>query len=438
MQCGGFDNTLALQFQAMACKNPFWHNDLQTSAGYAGTAPASLCENPWGPMTSSITPPDDCNARSYAGLFVNDIPLMDVRAPVEFNRGAFPMAESLPLLDDDQREAVGICYKHEGKQVAIEKGHALVRNEVRQARISAWVAFARRNPHGALYCFRGGLRSQITQQWMHEAGVEFPVVAGGYKALRTFLLTSLERAVEQSSFTLVGGKTGCGKTTLVQDLEQAIDLEAAAYHRGSSFGGHAKSQHTQINFENRLAIDFLKAQHARVHDIVLEDESRTIGRAGLPKYLFEKMRRSRIVVIEEPFDARLQRLLDEYVLGMHTEFCALEEDGDGFEALSAYLLEGLERIRKRLGPARYPGIRNALCEALSWQARTGHAGKHRDWLGAVLENYYDPMYEDQLQKRKDLVCFRGDYPACREYLEHATPAMAGLAKEPAPGILPLQ
>ena len=299
-------------------------------------------------MTASLTP---FNAPSHVDLFVNDIPLMDVRAPVEFNRGAFPMAENFPLLDDDQREAVGICYKHEGQQAAIEKGHALVRNEVREARISAWIEFARRHPHGALYCFRGGLRSQITQQWMHEAGIDFPVVSGGYKALRTFLLTSLERAVKQCSFTLVGGKTGCGKTTLIQDLEQAIDLEAAAYHRGSSFGRHAKSQNTQINFENRLAIDFLKAQHACVHDIVLEDESRTIGRAGLPKYLFEKMRRSRIVVIEEPFDARLQRLLDEYVLGMHTEFCALEEDGDGFEALSAYLLEGLERIRKRLGPA---------------------------------------------------------------------------------------
>ncbi|MCY4420785.1 MAG: tRNA 2-selenouridine(34) synthase MnmH, partial [Gammaproteobacteria bacterium] len=130
-------------------------------------------------MTSSITPTDDCTARSYAGLFVNDIPLMDVRAPVEFSRGAFPMAQNLPLLDDDQREAVGICYKHEGKHEAIEKGHALVCNEVREARILAWIEFAKRNPNGALYCFRGGLRSQITQLWMHEAGIDFPVVSGG-------------------------------------------------------------------------------------------------------------------------------------------------------------------------------------------------------------------------------------------------------------------
>ena len=36
----------------------------------------------------------------YFDLFVNDVPLMDVRAPVEFTKGAFPCAANIPLLDD--------------------------------------------------------------------------------------------------------------------------------------------------------------------------------------------------------------------------------------------------------------------------------------------------------------------------------------------------
>ena len=143
----------------------------------------------------------------------------------EFKRGAFPMAQNLPLLDDHQRETVGICYKHQGKQDAIRKGHELVHNDARDARVSAWIEFANRHPNGALYCFRGGLRSQIAQQWMHEAGTDFPVVEGGYKALRTFLLEALETLTWQCTFTLVGGMTGSGKTALVASLEHAVDLE---------------------------------------------------------------------------------------------------------------------------------------------------------------------------------------------------------------------
>ncbi len=362
------------------------------------------------------------NIHSYTGIFVENIPLIDVRAPVEFERGAFPAAKNLPIMDNQQRETIGICYKQQGRQDAIRKGHELVQKEIREARISAWVEFANRNPNGSLYCFRGGLRSQIAQQWMHEAGTDFPVISGGYKALRAFLLAELD-AIKQYRLTLVGGKTGSGKTILVNSLKQGIDLEAAAYHRGSSFGRHAKNQNSQINFENILAIDFLKLRYKQVQSIVLEDEARTIGKVGIPKLLFEKMRQSAIVVIEEPYEARLERLIKEYVVDMHSEFRNLNAGSDGFDAFSAYLLDSLDRIRKRLGPARYQGIRNTMQQALDLHAKTGDMRKHYDWLASVLNNYYDPMYEDQLRQRNDFICFRGNYNACHEYLMHVSTAM---------------
>jgi len=342
--------------------------------------------------------------------------MIDVRAPIEFERGAFPTAKNLPIMDDQQREIVGTCYKLHGQDKAIEKGHELVQGTLREKRIAAWINFAKQNPNTSLYCFRGGLRSRITQQWMQEAGKELPIVAGGYKALRTFLLNELENAANECSFKLVGGKTGSAKTTLINELDNAIDLEAAAHHRGSSFGAHAKEQNNQINFENILAIDFLKLKHRNISSIILEDEARTIGKAGLPKTLFSKMRESQLVVIEEPYEARLERLIKEYVVDMHSEFNALYSD-NAFKSFSDYLTLGLEKIQKRLGPTRYETSYKAMQQALKQHSKTGDITNHYDWLKIILDNYYDPMYEDQLKKREEFICFRGDYQACKEYLQ---------------------
>ena len=320
------------------------------------------------------------STETYTELFTNNLPLMDVRAPIEYERGAFPHSENLPIMDDLQREEVGTCYKHHGQEKAIEKGHELVQGKVREMRINAWLEFAKQHPNGYLYCFRGGLRSKIAQQWMRDSGVDLPIIQGGYKALRTILLNELENVAKQYSFKLIGGKTGCGKTTLVNNLAHGIDLEAAAYHRGSSFGRHAKEQNNQINFENILAIDFLKLRQKQIKNIFLEDEARTIGKVGLPKALFEKMRKSPIVVIEDPYTERIERLIQEYVVDMTKEFETMEGQAKGFILFSNYLLDSLERINKRLGPARYGGIRKMMQAALSLQAKSGDIAKHYDWL----------------------------------------------------------
>ena len=54
-----------------------------------------------------------------AALFLEQRPLLDVRAPVEFNEGAFPHCTNLPLLSDDERHQVGLRYKQQGQDAAI-------------------------------------------------------------------------------------------------------------------------------------------------------------------------------------------------------------------------------------------------------------------------------------------------------------------------------
>ena len=98
-------------------------------------------------------------------------------------------------MSDDERAQVGICYKQQGQEAAIELGHQLVSGELKAQRLAQWADFAEQHPQGYLYCFRGGLRSQTVQRWLREAGIDYPLVIGGYKAMRRFLLEELERSV---------------------------------------------------------------------------------------------------------------------------------------------------------------------------------------------------------------------------------------------------
>ena len=84
-------------------------------------------------------------------LFLNDIPLLDVRAPAEFADGAFPTAENHPLIDDDERHRIGLTYKKEGPAQAIELGEQLVSGGVKSQRIGQWKGFLRRHPPNATH-----------------------------------------------------------------------------------------------------------------------------------------------------------------------------------------------------------------------------------------------------------------------------------------------
>jgi len=53
----------------------------------------------------------------FKSLFKNDIPLIDVRAPIEFEAGHFPMSTNFPLMNNEERRLIGTCYKESGKRL---------------------------------------------------------------------------------------------------------------------------------------------------------------------------------------------------------------------------------------------------------------------------------------------------------------------------------
>lgn len=350
----------------------------------------------------------------YYAILTADTPLLDVRAPVEFAQGAMPSAINLPLMNDEERAAVGTCYKRQGPEAALTLGHQLVSGITREQRIQSWRNACLRHPDGYLCCARGGQRSHITQQWLHEAGIDYPLIHGGYKALRQAAIIATEQRV-QRPLILIGGCTGSGKTDLVRQHPDGIDLEDLARHRGSSFGRTLQAQRSQASFENALAVELLKRDAAR---LVLEDEGRTIGGNHLPGCLYDRMVASPIAVVDDPFDLRVARLHNDYFVRMQREFIAAHGEEAGWRSYGEYLHHGLFAIRRRLGLQRFAELRAHLDTALAIQLQHGDTRGHNGWLVPLLKEYYDPMYRYQLEKKAAKIVFRGSWQEVNDWLQN--------------------
>ncbi|MEX2468116.1 MAG: tRNA 2-selenouridine(34) synthase MnmH, partial [Pseudohongiellaceae bacterium] len=351
----------------------------------------------------------------FTALLQAGTPLLDVRAPVEFSRGAIPCAVNIPLLDDEQRRRIGIRYREAGQDAAISLGHELISGAEKEQRLAEWQRFHADNPGARLYCFRGGLRSRIVQEWLDERGIAIPRIAGGYKALRGYLLGVLEKAAARDNLIVVAGKTGCAKTHLLRQLPAHVDLEGHANHRGSAFGPRHGGQPAQIDFENALAVDFIRLAQTQPQRIFVEDESRAIGSLSVPVPLFEAMRESPLAVIEETLENRAETILRDYIIANFDDMRAAEPTAAA-ERFAGYLTGSLDKIRRRLGLERHGEIRALMEAALERQLRDGSTSQHRTWIEKLLTDYYDPMYEYQLNKKLSRIVFRGNR---REFLDWA-------------------
>lgn len=329
-------------------------------------------------------------------------PLLDVRAPSEFRTGQLPNSVNLPILNDEERKHVGIVYKQQGQEAAVTVGHRLVSGDTKIQRLEAWRAFCAAHPGTLVMCWRGGQRSGLAQQWLADLGLHVPRVEGGFKALRNACLATLDQP--NKSWWLISGRTGSAKTVLIQNIDQSIDLEGLANHRGSAFGRRLTPQPTPVTFENALAIQYLR------HDfesLVVEDESRTIGRIGLPIAWHQQMQQAPIALVEASFDERVEHIHKEYVQDAQLEYAQI---GLPISDLQRQYEEAAGRIKRRLGGLRFEKLTQKIQEAFQGTV------DHRDWISYLLREYYDPMYDFQLQRKIHRVAFRGDKAAVTEFL----------------------
>ncbi len=336
----------------------------------------------------------------YAELIRTETCYIDVRAEAEFAQGSLPGAINLPILNDSERHRVGVCHKSNGPEAATALGHKIVSGEIKESRIRAWQQLALSHPNCVAMCWRGGQRSQIAQQWLRESGVDLPRVDGGFKALRQFCLQQIEQFAElQTPWILIGGRTGSGKTVVLNQVEGSIDLEGHAHHRGSAFGGYPEGQPTPVNFENELARTSLIHNSSQV---VLEDEGSTIGRLGLPRSWHRRMQQSPLVQLEVEQQYRVEHIFGEYVGAETTN-----------ENLAAQYLDALKRITRRLGGARSSELQAQVADAFD----TGSIDTHYAWIKGLLDSYYDPMYDYQLDKKTERIAFRGNATEVIDYVQ---------------------
>lgn len=335
------------------------------------------------------------------------VQLLDVRAPKEVERGALPNSVFEPILTNEERHLVGICYKEKGQQAAVDLGYELTSDALPE-RIKRWRAVSQDAP-SAVMCWRGGLRSRLAHEFADVAGLER--VSGGYKALRNYLIEQLEPSLFRKTPLIVTGLTGSGKTDFLTDIAtentevQVLDLEGEAHHRGSAFGDRGE-QPSQQSFENAVAAQLLLSP---AKTLLLEDEAHRIGSLFLPKPVWKAVRTGKLVWLESTLKERVERIFKDYVQAETQLF--------GLEPTYQKLTRNLQKVRQRLGGAKVDECLATLEAARgSWL----EVAVHRPWIETLLLDYYDPLYTKAVKTLDREVAFRGDAAACKAWLKENT------------------
>lgn len=111
------------------------------------------------------------------------------------------------------------------------------------------------------------------------------------------------------------GLTGCGKTVLLQHLQdgghQVLDLEGLAKHKGSLLGlWHQSAQPSQKMFDSLVRQQLASFRPDR--PVWVESESSKIGTVQIPVTLFRKMQAADRVEVSLPLAQRVQHLMRDY------------------------------------------------------------------------------------------------------------------------------
>lgn len=99
----------------------------------------------------------------------------------------------------------------------------------------------------------------------------------------------------------------------------------------------------------------------------------------------------------------------------------------GWQEYSEYLHHGLFAIRRRLGLQRFAELTTLLDEALREQQATGSTDAHMGWLVPLLNEYYDPMYRYQLEKKAAKIVFAAHGTTLPSGLTHSDQCLSRLS-----------
>ncbi len=309
--------------------------------------------------------------------------LIDVRTPLEFEEDHLPGAFNVPLLTNEERVEVGTIHKQVGPVQARRRALELTCGRY-SAMVEQILAFAADRPV-LVYCWRGGLRSNSVVMLLKLCGARAQQLIGGYKAYRHQVSAYFDECSFASRLIVIHGMTGIGKTTFITGLNRemwgVVDLEGVACHRGSAFGALGLAQSVSQKYFDTLLWEAFRHLPANL-PIVLEGESRRIGKYYLPGRLYEVMAEACKIWCSASIETRIARLVEEY----------------GHPEYRLDMLDSLDRIKKRLPGPRYDELKQSI---IAWDVEKIARG--------LVIDYYDRMYYKQRLWKADLDLDFEDY-----------------------------
>jgi len=294
---------------------------------------------------------------------------IDVRSPAEYADATIPGSLNLPLFDDAERAEIGTLYKQVSVQAAKDRGLELV-----SAKLPAFVkAFEQIRGPKAVFCWRGGMRSKTTATVLALMGIRVYRLAGGFRTYRKWVVETLEQLTLRPPAFVIAGNTGSGKTAILRQLQAegypVVDLEGMAGHRGSIFGQVGLRANNQKTFDALLVTRLLQLEHAPY--VLLEGESKRIGKVVLPAFLVDKKEAGTQLFIELPLEERVRHIMDDYRPWDHKQELQL----------------AFQRIKGRIHTPIAKDIDISLTDE-----------RFEDAVRLLLKHYYDPRYEHALQQ----------------------------------------
>ena len=305
--------------------------------------------------------------------------VIDVRSPSEYAHDHIPGAINLPVLNDAERAKVGTIYVQESRFLARKVGAAMVARNT-ASHLEGPLAGFDGTFHPAIYCWRGGLRSNSFASMLTQIGWRVAVLDGGYRTYRRLIVQAVQEQPPPAPLLVLDGNTGTAKTDILKILRtkgaQTIDLEALANHRGSVFGKQPGGQPSQKAFEGALAKAYATLDPTR--PVWVEAESSRIGSLYLPPPLWGALSKAPRIIVDAPLEARVQYLSVAYK-------SILDNTSEMVETLRSLVsLQGHERVSAWI----------TLIES----------GQTRPLLEGLLSHHYDPRYAKSRTKRASTFC----------------------------------
>lgn len=311
--------------------------------------------------------------------------VIDVRSESEFEEDHILGSVNIPILNDEERIIVGTTYKEKGVKAAklLARNITMPNMLLKLNKIYSIIESSKKIP--LIYCARGGDRSGVVATFLAMENTYVFRLSGGYKAYRSYVLNYFN-TVFKRKIKVLYGLTGTGKTEVLNELKKynlpVIDLEGLANNRGSVFGhiGLGK-QPGQKRFDTLLfdALSELDEDY-----IIVEGESKKIGRLYIPEQFYDKMIFGDAYLIECSIELRIKRIIDEY--------------GGYLTKNKDELIRSLEVLKVQLG--------NDKIKELISKFNSGYLNEVVEYL---LINYYDILYEkNRKTNKKYLAIYNAD------------------------------